>query len=208
MSTPVIHGFAQSSYVITARATAAVKGVEIDFQQIQPGEHKGPEHLSRHPWGRVPAFEHDGLQLFETDAIVRYLDEAFEGPALQPKTPGDRARMAQWISVTNCYLYGHMVPDYILKYVFAGDAGPDRADIDAAVPIIADDLKRLEAGIGEGPFLVGDTVSLADLFVVPLIMGITRFPEGVELVTDHLKLQMLIAATVDTPGFMSAFETV
>ena len=39
-----------------------------------------------HPFGRMPAFEHDGFRLFETAAISRYVDEAFAGPALQPPT--------------------------------------------------------------------------------------------------------------------------
>ena len=46
-----------------------------------------PGIFEHHPFGRIPAFEHDGFRLYETGAIARYVDEAFEGPALQPKDP-------------------------------------------------------------------------------------------------------------------------
>ena len=86
MAAPVIYGPAISTYVRTVRLVCEEKGahyelVEVDIMQ---GGNKTPEHLARHPFGRVPAFEHDGFKLYETSAITRYLDAVLPGPSLTP----------------------------------------------------------------------------------------------------------------------------
>ncbi len=58
-----------------------------------------PEQLARHPFAKVPAFEHDGFRPYETGAIVHYRDEVFPGPPPQPTAPRARARMIQIMSV-------------------------------------------------------------------------------------------------------------
>jgi glutathione S-transferase len=63
------------------------------------------EHLTRHPFGKIPAFEHAGFRLYEAGAITRYVDEAFPGPPLQPAEPQARARMNQIISIADSYAY-------------------------------------------------------------------------------------------------------
>ena len=62
------------------------------------------EQLSRQPFNKVPAFEHDGNMLYETAAIERYVDEAFDGPSLQPSGALARARMTQVIGIADCYV--------------------------------------------------------------------------------------------------------
>jgi glutathione S-transferase len=68
--------------IIGGRRHGTYELVEIDIMQ---GAHKTPEHLARHPFGRVPAFEHDGFKLYETSAITRYLDAVLPGPAPTPR---------------------------------------------------------------------------------------------------------------------------
>ena len=101
MAPPIIYGPGLSTYVRTVRLVCEEKGapyelVEIDIMQ---GAHKTPEHLARHPFGRVPAFEHDGFKLYETSAITRYLDAVLPGPALTPAIPKARrgcSRRSPW----------------------------------------------------------------------------------------------------------------
>lgn len=205
MSNAVLKGFPRSSYVITARAVAALKGLDMAFEPMSPGEHKQPGHLTVHPWGKVPVFEYGEVRLFETSAIARFIDEVFDGAALQPTCELARAKMTQWISVTNCYLYPHFVPPYIIQYAFAGEGGPDRAVIDAALPAIERDLDAIEAAIGDGSYMVEDSLTLADAFVAPLLMGLSRYDEGRSMVEARPGIQRLIAAMMDLPAFMSAF---
>src|ERR1041384_5652520 len=69
--------------------------VLVDFAK---GEHKQEPHLSRQPFGQVPALEDNGFELYESRAMCRYINDKVGG-ALSPKDVGDSARMEQWISV-------------------------------------------------------------------------------------------------------------
>ena len=56
------------------------KGVDYDLIDVDILQGMPPEQFKRHPFGKVPAFEHDGMALYETCAVERYVDEAFDGP--------------------------------------------------------------------------------------------------------------------------------
>ena len=77
MNQPIVFGAAYSVYVRTVRLTLAEKDVPYKLVEIDVFGESGPppDYFARHPFGRIPAFEHDGFQLYETDAIVRYIDE-------------------------------------------------------------------------------------------------------------------------------------
>ncbi len=203
MSKPIIRGFPQSSYVMTARFAAAEKGVDYEFVPMAPGDEALATH---HPYKKVPSLEHGDVKLYETSAIVRYLDEAFDGPSLQPGTPAGRALQDQWISGANCYLYPHAVPRYILQYIFPKGPGgtPDRTTIEAAVEDIDGDLAILDAAYGDSPFLVGGQLTLADTFVAPLYGGIARFPEGEKLIGKYDKVRAALGALASRDGFKRA----
>lgn len=96
MAKPVIYGPAYSTYARTVRLALEEKGADYDLVEVDilSGVNQTPEHLARHPFGKVPAFEHDGLALYETDAIIRYVNEAFRGTDLVPSDAAGRARMA------------------------------------------------------------------------------------------------------------------
>ena len=83
---PVVYGADYSVYVRIVRLALEEKGVAYDLVPVDAFAEGGPgeDYLRRHPFGRIPAFEHDGFSLYETGAIARYVDEAFEGPRLQP----------------------------------------------------------------------------------------------------------------------------
>lgn len=200
----VIHGFPQSSYVWSTRAGLNLAGVEYDFVPIAAGEHKQPAHLARHPFGVVPSLTVDGTHLYETSAILRWADAVGNG-SLFPTAPLAAARVEQWISVVNAYLYKAVVPGYLFKYLFAGEGGPDRAAIDAIVPTIKAHLAVVEAGFeGAGPWLVGDTITAADVLVGPLLFVLSRLPEGQGILAECPKCQALMGALAQLPAVMSA----
>ncbi|MGH6691405.1 MAG: glutathione S-transferase N-terminal domain-containing protein, partial [Gammaproteobacteria bacterium] len=82
MPKPIVYGPAYSTYTRTVRLALEEKGVDHDLVEVDliAGATKAAEHLARHPFGKVPAFEHDGFALYETDAITRYVNEVFPGP--------------------------------------------------------------------------------------------------------------------------------
>src|SRR5207248_3319339 len=70
-----------------ALSTLEEKAAVDELAAMRPGTLKQQPHLSRHPFGRIPAFQHDGWMLYETRAIMRYVDAVVPGPRLQPEEP-------------------------------------------------------------------------------------------------------------------------
>lgn len=179
MADVVLYGMAFSSYVRTARLALAEKGVDYVLEPVELGSEA---HGALHPFRKMPAFRHGPVHLFETFAITRYVDEAFAGPPLQPADAADRAVMTQWIGAISDYGYTALVRDYLLIYLFATMRGtePDRSAIDAAVPKMQATLSTFERLLPPGsPTLVGgDTPTLADFFLLPIIHYLRRTPES------------------------------
>ena len=104
MARPIVYGPAGSTYVWSTRLALAEKGVAHDLIDVGFGEHREEPHLARHPFAKVPAFEHDGFELYETQAILRYIDEGFPVAPLQPTDLHQFARMNQLIGIVDAYL--------------------------------------------------------------------------------------------------------
>jgi glutathione S-transferase len=166
----ILHGPAYSTYARTARLALEEKGVAYELNEVDilSGGGNDPAHLARQPWGKVPAFEHDGFGLFETFAITRYVDEAFPGPSLQPADVQARARMTQICDVVDSYGYTAMVGQVFWEEAIVPMQGgtPDAATI-AAGHEASEKVLNVIHRLMQGPFLCGDTISLADLHVLP-----------------------------------------
>src|SRR5262244_2789774 len=103
-----LFGFPHSSFVHIVQLVLAHKEVPYTFHDLEP-DMRSPKHLALHPFDRVPILQHGDFVLYETSAIVAYIEELFPTPALQPDTPQGRARMNQWISAVNSYYYHYMI---------------------------------------------------------------------------------------------------
>ena len=143
------------------------------------------------------------MVLFETQAIARYLDESFGGPALTPASAADRGIVEQWISSINCYIYKALVPNYALQYIFprGEDGKPDRTAIDSAVPTMKRCLGLLDQAYAGKTWLAGDAMSLGDLFIAPVVATAGRFPEAQEALGTCPNLQRSLSALADRPSW-------
>ena len=186
-ATVVLLGDPRSTYVRTARMGLAEKGVKYMLQPVGPHT---SEILAVHPFGRLPAFRDGRLALFETSAILRYVEETFPGPSLVPGTIRDRARCEQWVSAINAYYYDLMIRRYVLQYIFpkGPDGKPDRSVLDAAVKEMPEKLAILEGAYGGRDVLAGNAVSMADLFLAPILHYVEQFPEGKQLLANYPNL--------------------
>lgn len=178
-----VYGLPFSTYSCTVLMTCIEKGApfELDAAGLSPisGARKRP-HIERHPFGRIPAIQDGDFTLYETSAICRYIDEKFDGPSLVPAGLPDRAKMEQWISVINCYIDENFIRRFVLQYAFPrGENGhPDRAAIDSAIPAIRRYMRILNTNYGRAGYLVAGSLSLADLFLAPILFYLERTPEG------------------------------
>jgi glutathione S-transferase len=141
---------------------------------------KREPHLSRHPFGRVPVLEHGDLMLYETQAILRYLDRTVQSPALTPSPPQAAARMDQVMNICDWYLFQGVSNvigfQRVVRPRLLGQAA-DEAAIAKAMPkahAVISELSRLLDG---KPYFAGDAVSLADLMVAPQFDFLRQTPE-------------------------------
>ena len=180
MSDPIVFGARYSTYTRSVLLALAEKGVACSLEEIDIFRCATPDYLARQPFGRIPAFEHDGFRLYETAAIMRYVDEAFSGPPLQPADPRGRARMNQVLGILDGYAYRTLVWDiYVERSEGRTKAGaPDEAKIAAAAVKAQTCLKALGEAMGEGPYLAGAGITLADLHAVPIFAYFRLTPEG------------------------------
>ena len=172
----VLYGPSPSTYVRTARLTAAEKGVPY---ALEPVDFASEAMARLHPFRKVPAMRHGDFELYETGAICRYIDAAFSGPPLQPAEPRARGRQDQWISALCDYYYKSMILDISLDRFLAKLKGgqPDAARNAAAWPKVEHQLALLDKALGASPFLAGDRLSLADLFLLPMLFYLRMQPE-------------------------------
>jgi glutathione S-transferase len=163
------------------RLVLAEKGIAYELVPVDVFAEGGAPawYGGHHPFGRIPAFEHDGFRLFETSAIGRYVDEAFDGPALQPKDARTRATMNQIIGLLDAYAYKSMVWDVAVERL--EKEVPDEALIANGLRQAETVLSVLTALKAPGPWLLGEQLTLADLHAASIIAYFLKVTEGQKL---------------------------
>ncbi len=186
MSNPILYGPTYSTYARSARLVMEEKGVDYDLVEVDFLQGMPAEQIERHPFAKVPAFEHNGFKLYEVCAIGRYVDEAFDGPSLQPDDAQDRARMTQIISILDNYTYPCTVGDLVIQRLVMPMLGnePDEAVISAALPEIAKNMNTLEELCAGNTCLVGEQVTLADLHLIPIYEYFQNTPESAAILEN------------------------
>lgn len=199
----VIFGNLTASYVRTVRMVCMEKGLEHGTEPVPAGSEA---NFKVHPWGKVPAMQHGDLHLIESTAIARYLDEIGPGPSLLPSTAAARAKMEQWISVLNSYTYDAAIRNYALRYILPKVRGQavDPAHVAAGVPGMEREVARLEEAHAGRQWLAGDRLSLADLFVAPMVQTFSMFPEGQAALAKAPTLSRNLAEMEKRTSFLKA----
>ena len=211
MTKPQLFGADYSVYVRIVRLALAEKGVDCDLVPVDVFAADGVPawYLELHPFGRIPAFEHDGLRLFETAAIARYVDEAFAGPPLQPADVRQRAVMAQIIGLLDSYGYRPMVRDVYVERVFRPKSGKvsDEALIAAGIEKSRTCLAALARLKTDGDWLLGSELTLADLHAAPMFAYFVKAPEGRKLLGEQPELSRWWERVSALPSFAATEPT-
>ncbi|MBV8335045.1 MAG: glutathione S-transferase [Alphaproteobacteria bacterium] len=187
MSGMIVHGVPGSPYVRAALLTLEEKGAPYKLAAMAPGTLKQEPHLSRHPFGRIPAFEHDGWILYETRAIMRYVDAVVPGPRLQPEEPRAAARMEQMMNITDWYLMPQVSATITFNRVVAPrfNRPVDEEKVLQAVPNARMCIGEIARLLDGQPWMAGDALSLADLLLAPHLSMFAQAPEGGQILREH-----------------------
>jgi len=176
-----IFGTVISTYTRIVEITCEEAGLSYDVIATPA---QSPQN--RHPFGKVPVVEVDGLELIESVSIAQYIDNAHNSGRLQPADPAARAVMDKWIAVANNYLFplfeNGLVMPWIMHRVAGFDLDHDR--INRALPNISRALGFLEAEMTQdgawttiGGAKTG-AFTLADVFLYPVLRGLQLTPQG------------------------------
>jgi glutathione S-transferase len=206
MSEFIVHSVPGSPFGRAVLATLEEKGTDWRLAALAPGGARSTEHLARNPFGRVPVLEHEGFVLYETQAILRYLDRVLPDPALTPADPKAAARMDQVLNVNDWYLFQGVVNVIAFQRVVGPrlmGLTPDEALIEAALPrahLVFDELARL---LGDQPYFAGDNVSLADLLIAPQLDFLALTPEWAALGVPRPSLVAWLARMESRPSLQA-----
>jgi len=187
----IIHGVAGSPYVRAALLGLEEKGASWRLQPLVMGAARGPDHLARQPFGRIPVLEHGDFRLYETQAILRYLDRLYPDPSWTPSDPRAEARMNQICGITDWYV----MPDISASIVFQRAVAPrfgmpvDEVRLAAAIPKAEVCMAELSRLLGEQPFMAGETLTIADLLLAPQLEFFTHVEEGTPMFAAHPNLK-------------------
>jgi len=199
-----VFGIPGSPFLRSVEITLKEKGLDYDLHSIRPGEHKQPEYLARHPFGRIPAFEHDGFRIYETQAIIRYIDEVFPSPPLTPGDPKARARMNQLIGIIEWYYFpkaGAPIGfNRIIGPRLLGIPGDEQAVADA-LPMAETCFAEFDNLLGDKAYLTGDSISLADIMLGAQLDLFMECPEGRELIGKTTRLGTWLKRMTERPSF-------
>ena len=180
----VVHSIPGSPYGRAVLATLEEKGASYRVAAVEAGTFAAEPHVSRHPFAKVPVLEHGDFSLYETQAILRYLDRVLPTPPLTPVDPKAAARMDQAMGVNDWYLFNGVANVILFQRVVGPrlmGLTPDEALIAQAMPKAETVFSELERLLSGKPYFTGEDVSLADILLASHIDFFLGTPEW-----DHL----------------------
>lgn len=204
MSEFIVHSIPGSPFGRAVLIALEEKGASYRLHPIAPASLQLPEHLARHPFGRVPAIEHEGFSLYETQAILRYIDRVLQPMSLTPPNAQDAARMDQCLNVSDWYLF-HGVANVIgFQRVVAPmvlGMAPDEDAIAQAMPPAKRVFAVLAESLGDRAYFAGAIFSLADALLGAHLDLLQMTPEWAELAGPHPSLGAWLARVTQRRSF-------
>ena len=175
-----LYGYFRSSASYRVRIALNMKGLDYEQASIHlaKGRQYTPEFSQVSPQNLVPVLEHDGLRLYQSLAIIEYLEETYPLPALLPKdAPGrNRARSLALISACEIHpLNNTRVLAYLadtLKLTDEQKSAWYRHWVTVGFTALE---KRLATEKETRQFCHGDTPGFADIALVPQVANANRF---------------------------------
>lgn len=194
-----IIGHPRSNFVRTVRMVALEKGAAHEHLPEMP---HSDVIKSLHPMGQIPALRHDGIELFESMAIARYIDTVCEGAKMVPSEPGEEAKIVQWSSFAQTTVDRLFLRQYVVQHMFNKDKDGNiiRDEIDKAIKAFPKVFGILNEAVESG-FYGSNTFSMADCFLMPMLSSVQRYPEGKEAVEGAKNLSKYFETHSQRPSF-------
>jgi glutathione S-transferase len=206
MNDCAIHSVPGSPFGRAVLVALEEKGASYRLVPVSPGSLRTPEHLACHPFGRVPILDHAGFRLYESQAILRYVDRVMPGPALTPADPQLAGRMDQLMNINDWYLFQGVASVIVFQRIIGPRVlglTPDEGKIAGAMPKAHEVLDELARQLGDRPFFVGDSISLVDVLLAPQLDLMGATPEWEPLTARHANLRTWLARVNVLPSMVA-----
>lgn len=168
-----IYGVAPSTFTRTARLACHEKGIDYELVPMFPGQLG-----ALNPFQKIPAISHGDLTLYESTAILRYLDRTFPGPMLWPQDSRQAALCDQWVSAVNDALVNSALR--FLAHHFGFLPVPQEM-ADKYLAKAKEVVPVFDRQLGQSRYLVGDSMTAADLFLALIVFNFPGIPGLKEL---------------------------
>lgn len=189
----LVYGTPISTYVRTVRLLLEEAGADYDLKSVGifNGENTSAEYLAKHPFGKVPTVEVDGEVIYESAAITSYLDTILADGKFSPADPLPRSRMHQMVAIVDNYLYPAAILTIVIQRLIVPSQGgqTDEAAVKAAVAPAQKAISAIESLTIDSPYLLGSEVSIADFYLIPIFIYLSKTPEFDEVMAQAPKLQ-------------------
>ena len=154
--------------------TLEVKRLDYESKLLEfsKGENKAPAYLQLNPRGKVPTLKDGDFVVYESLAIMAYLDRKYPAPPLFGKTAEDAGLI--WRAISECESYLVSAGDKVVRPVFFGKGLEKVEEIQQAAQTIRQELKTLDERLASSHWLVGEQISAADIAVIPLVQLLLR----------------------------------
>jgi glutathione S-transferase len=170
MATLKIHGLPPSTFTRTVRLACHEKGIDYDLVEAMPNTID-----ALNPFRKIPAITHGDLTLFESTAILRYLERSFPGPKLWPDEVLGAAACDQWSSAVCDSLVNAALRYMASRFGFLPvPAEMTQKYLDKTAEVVP----IFDRQLGKHRFLAGESLTAADLFLFPVY---AYFPDIAEL---------------------------
>ena len=147
---------------------------ELKVLSFQNEETKKPEFRAVNPRGLVPTLVDDGFVIWESLAILEYLDDRFQsGVKLFPGDAASRGRVRRLVMEIEDYVYNEGISPIVDELFWSGDKGPDPEIVAKARGRLAEELEYMAKEL-KGKFFAGDSLTAADCVMAPLLQYCKR----------------------------------
>ncbi len=159
-----------STYSRRVRIALIEKGLQAELVELDMarGAHRQPEYLALNPYGRVPTLVDDGLVLYESTAILDYLEATQPAPPLVPPDPRGRSLVAMHLKLCDIQL-ARQTGIIIFPKRFLPKERWDEAAMAQAKKEIEKHLAIVEKQITGREWMAGDRYSLVEVCYTPFV---------------------------------------
>lgn len=158
------------------RALLALEVKQVEYQsrllEFSRYEHQTPEMLSMNPRGQVPVLRDGDTSIYESIAIVAYLDSKHTEVPLLGTTTQETGYIWQRVFELENYLCKHIFK--IVRPIFFDDIEDNIHSIEKAADLIHPEFNKLQTYLQSNRYLAGDNITAADIVLFPIVQSLTR----------------------------------